>query len=97
MKRLLTREDAEAIRQEIDAKHGYPRKLAPEEVVRIGGGIHVEEVWDTTAVAIKGDGAEVEVIVSDTDERHVEPTRRSRLRAAKQPVEERRDPEGEKR
>lgn len=96
MKRLLTREDAEAIRQEIDAKHGYPRKLAPEEVVRIGGGIHVEEVWDTTAVAIKGDGTDVTVVIADADEKHIEPVRRARLRAAKEPVEEAKDPEGKR-
>ena len=62
----------------------------------MGGGIHVKEVWDTTAVAIKGDGPEVEVIVADADEKHVEPVRRARLRAAKEPVETK-DPEGETR
>lgn len=96
MKRILARADAEAIRDEIDAKHGYPRKLAPEEVTRVGGGIHVEEVWDTTAVAITGEGDEVAVTVSDDDEKHLEPTRRARLRAAKEHVEERRGPEDKK-
>ena len=96
MRKQVTREDAEAIRQEIDARHGYPRKLSENEVVRFGGGIHVAEVWDLTAVAINGDGPEVEVIVADADERHIEPTRRARLRAAKEPVEETKDPEGKR-
>lgn len=49
------------------------------------------------AVAIVGDGAEVAVMIDDRDERHIEPARRARLRAAKEPVEETKDPEGEKR
>ena len=96
MRKQVSKDDALAIRQEIDARHGYPRKLEGHEVVRFGGGIHVAEVWDLTAVAINGDGPEVEVIVSDADEKHIEPTRRARLRAAKEPVEERRDPEGKR-
>jgi hypothetical protein len=91
MRKQIPREDAEAIRREIDAKRGFPRKLEEHELVRFGGGRHVEEIWNTTAVAIEGDGAEVTVVVDDADELHVEPTRAARLRAAKEPVEVRED------
>jgi len=61
--------------------------------VRVGGGIHVDVVRTETAVAIEGDGADVTVMLDDADERHVEPARRARLRAAKEPVEDNRSPE----
>lgn len=61
--------------------------------MRIGGGIHVESVVTTTAVAITGDGTDVTVVIADADERHIEPSRRARLRAAKEPVEDKRSPE----
>ncbi len=84
-------------RAEVDAKRGFPRVHPESEITRIGGGIHVETIVTTSAVGIAGEGAEVAVLLDDADEQHVEPTRRSRLRAAKEPVEDRRDPEGEKR
>jgi len=97
LKRTLTRADAEAIRQEIDTQRGFPRVHAEHELVRIGGGIHVETVVTTTAVAVAGDGPEVVLTVNDSDERHVEPARRARLRSAKEPVEDSRGPEDRKR
>ena len=93
MKRTLTRADADAIRQEIDTQRGFPRVHAEHELVRSGGGIHVETVVTTTAVAITGDGAEVAVTIDDVDEQRIEPTRRARLRAAKEPAEDKRPPE----
>lgn len=94
MRKTITRADAEAIRADIDSKRGYPRTHVEGdgELVRVGGGIHVETIVTTTAVAITGDGAEVSVTIDDADEQHIEPTRRARLRTAKEPVEERRDP-----
>lgn len=97
MKATLTKVDAQAIRAEIDARHGYPRQLEAHEIQHVGGDRHVEEVWTTTAVAIDDEGDEATVTVDDDDEKHVEPERRARLRAAKEPAEERRDPEGKKR
>lgn len=96
MKRSVSRADAEAIRADVDAKRGFPRVHPESEITRVGGGIHVETIVTTSAVAIVGDGAEVAVTIDDADEQHVEPTRRARLRAAKEPVEDRRDPEDRK-
>lgn len=87
MKRTLPRADADALRAEIDAQRGYPRVHPEHELVRIGGGIHVETVETTHAVAIEGDGDEVTVTIDDDDEQHVEPTRRARLREAREPDE----------
>jgi len=92
MKRSVSRADAEAIRADVDAKRGFPRIHPESEIVRIGGGIHVETIVTTTAVGILGDGAQVSVTLADDDERHVEPSRRARMRAAKDAVEDRRDP-----
>lgn len=91
MRKQISREDAEAIRAEIDAKHGYPRKLEAHEVVHVGGGRHVADVWTHTAVAITGDGEAVAVMLDDADERYIEPARAARLRAAKWPVDVRED------
>lgn len=95
MKRSISQADANAIRAEIDAARGFPRVHPESEVTRIGGGIHVETIVTATAVAIVGDGADVSVTLDDADEVRVEPSRRSRLRAAKEPVEDRRDPGAE--
>lgn len=93
MRKQLTRADAEAIRAEIDSKRGYPRvhTEGDGELVRVGGGIHVDVIYTETAVAIAGVGDEVTVTLDDADARHVEPSRRARLRAAKEPVEARRE------
>lgn len=93
MRRTLTRADADAIRAEVDAQRGYPREHPESELVRVGGGIHVAMIVTTTAVAITGDGAEVAVTIDDVDEQRIEPTRRARLRAAKEPAEDKRPPE----
>ena len=93
MRRTLTRADADAIRAEVDAQRGYPREHPESELVRVGGRIHVAMIVTTTAVAITGDGAEVAVTIDDADEQHIEPTRRARLRAAKEPAEDKRPPE----
>lgn len=93
MRRTLARADAEAIRAEIDAKRGFPRTHAEEELTRIGGGIHVATVRTETAVAIEGDGAEVTITIVDTDEKHVEATRRVQLRAAKESPQDLRTPQ----
>lgn len=93
MKRILTRADAVALRADVDAKRGFPRVHPESEITRVGGGIHVETVVTTTAVAIDGDGPEVVLTVNDADERHVEPARRARLRSAKEPAEDKRPPE----
>ena len=95
MRKQLTRSDAEAIRAEVDSKRGYPRthSVGDGELVRVGGGIHVATIVTTTAVAITGDGAEVAVTIDDVDEQRIEPTRRARLRAAKEPAEDKRPPE----
>jgi len=92
MRKQLTRSDAEAIRAEVDSKRGYPRthSVGDGELVRVG--IHVDVVRTETAVAIDGDGADVTVTVDDADEQRIKPARRARLRAAKEPVEDRRDP-----
>ena len=87
MKRSLTRADAEAIRAEIDAVRGFPRTHEEEELTRIGGGIHVAVVRTETAVAIDDNGENVVVTIVDTDDARIEPSRRSRLRAAKEPAE----------
>ena len=55
MKRTLARTHAEAIRAEIDAKRGFPRTHAEEELTRIGGGIHVATVRTETAVATEAE------------------------------------------
>jgi hypothetical protein len=91
VKRQLPLADAQAIRAEIDAARGYPRVHAENEITRIGNGPHVEIIVTTTAVAIVGDGAEVAVMIDDADEKHIEPARAARLRAAKEPVEVRED------
>lgn len=95
MKRTLTRADADAIRADIDAQRGCPRThvVGDGELVRVGGGIHVEVIRTETAVSIEGDADEGIVTIDDVDEKHVEPSRRARLRAAQEPVEGRRGPE----
>lgn len=93
MKRQVPRAEAEAALAEINAKLGYPRKLEPHEIVRVGDGIHVEDVWTTSAGALAGDGDEVVLTVNDADEKHIEPARRSRLRAALEVIDIQRDPE----
>jgi hypothetical protein len=91
MNRLTSRTDAEAARAEIDRERGFPRVHAEHEITRVGTGIHVETIVTTSAVAIKGDADEVAVTIDDSDEAHIEPARRARLRAAKEPVEVRED------
>lgn len=93
MKVRVSRADAQAALDEINAKSGYPRKLEEHEIVRVGDGIHVEDVWTTSAGALAGDGDEVVLTVSAADEKHIEPARRARLRAAVEAIDIQRDPE----
>lgn len=89
MKRTLARVDAIALRFAIDAHYGYPRRLDESELVRIGGQ-QAGEVWTTTAVALSGDGDDVDVTLDDGDLAHVaDATLRARVLGARRPERER--------
>ncbi len=67
MRRSLAPADAEALRAEVDKKHGYPRVHDAHEIKRVGGGLHVDVIETRTAVAITGEST-LSVMVELADE-----------------------------
>lgn len=85
MKRTIAQADALALRSAIDAHYGYPRWLDPSETTGAQRAVYTD-----TAVAIHGDGAEVDVMLADADlELVADAALRDRVQSARRPERDR--------
>ena len=85
MRRTISNVDALALRAAVDAHYGYPRLLDASET----SGAQ-QAVWTTTAVAILGDGAMVDVTLADADLALVaDSALRARVQSAPRPESDR--------